>query len=534
MTLIFDLALRSSCLVLVGLVASTLLGRRSAALRHWTLAAAVLSAIAVAPLTAVLPSWVVAVPSDTAPLTPAAAPESSAAAAAATAIEAAAPASESLTALEILTVGWAAGVAVGAAVLLAGFGRLARLTSRAERLRDGRWVQLAAQVAAAYGLRRPIALFQGEAPDMLATWGLVRPRVLLPAQARHWSDERARVVLLHEIAHIRRGDWFVQISAEALRTIYWFNPLFWMACTRLRRDSEHACDDDVLGAGVPPREYASHLLDLARSCRLSLPTWASAMPMARSSTLERRIAAMLNPCLDRQRLSRRIVAITAVALLLGVTVPIAALRVTQGPGVLTGSVYDTSGAVLPGVALTLEDPQQQLKLETTSDAAGRFEFPPVAPGRYVLEASVAGFRPLRYEFDLRVDRDWNRAITLQVGTVREEIVVSASRIADAQASGPQPVRVGGNVRPPRKLHDVRPVYPDSMRQAGIEGVVPMEAIIAQDGTVQSVRVLSAQVHPDLAIAATDAVRQWRFDPTLLNGVPVEVAMTVTVQFKLPE
>jgi protein TonB len=60
----------------------------------------------------------------------------------------------------------------------------------------------------------------------------------------------------------------------------------------------------------------------------------------------------------------------------------------------------------------------------------------------------------------------------------------------------------------------------------------MEAVIGTDGAVTSVRVLSAEVHPDFAIAAVDAVRQWTFDPTLLNGAPVEVRMTVSVAFKL--
>ena len=73
-----------------------------------------------------------------------------------------------------------------------------------------------------------------------------------------------------------------------------------------------------------------------------------------------------------------------------------------------------------------------------------------------------------------------------------------------------------------------------MREAGREGVVPIEAIIGVDGAVTSVRVLSAQVHPDFAIAAVDAVRQWRFTPTLLNGVPVEVVMRVSITFSLAD
>jgi TonB family protein len=71
-----------------------------------------------------------------------------------------------------------------------------------------------------------------------------------------------------------------------------------------------------------------------------------------------------------------------------------------------------------------------------------------------------------------------------------------------------------------------------MRAAGRDGVVSLDAIIGEDGAVTSVRVLSGDVHPDFAIAAVDAVRQWRFSPTLLNGRPIEVVMTVTVGFSL--
>lgn len=243
---------------------------------------------------------------------------------------------------------------------------------------------------------------------------------------------------------------------------------------------------------------------------------------------------MLNPGLNRTALSRRAVVLTA-ALLLAVTLPIAAFRAAQGaPGALSGSVYDASGAVLPAVDLTLEDAQQN-KWQATTDAAGRFQFPGVAAGRYVLAAAIAGFRPLRHEFELQNTRDWDRAITLQVGDLRETIHVRESRVAPRQPSQPQgakPIRVGGNIRAPRKELDVKPVYPVSMREAGREGLVPLEAVIGLEGTVTYVRVLSAQVHPDFAIAAVDAVRQWRFSPTLLNGTPVEVVMTVSVKFDL--
>jgi TonB family protein len=533
---LLDPAIRSSVILLAGLAVSARLRHRSAALRHSVLATAIFAAALVVPLGRVLPAWDLRLPAST----PAPGVARSHAAddlppASTLAATGGQPAAPLAGAVPLIGIVWAAGFAVSAAMLLAGFARVVRIASRADRVEDGPWARMAAEVSAAYGLRRRVAVLHTDAPDLLATWGLFRPRVLLPSHAREWSDDRVRVVLCHELAHVRRHDWLVQTGAEALRTVYWFNPLVWTACTRLRRESEQACDDAVLDAGVAAREYAGHLLELARRCRRSGPAWASAIPMARPSTLERRIAAMLNPDLDRRALSRRAVAVAA-ALLLGVTLPTAAFRAEQSaPRTLAGSVYDATGAVLPVVELTLED-AQQAKSQAVTDATGQFEFPAVQPGHYVLEASLAGFRALRQEIDLRNARDWDRAITLQVGEVRETITVRERRVAAARTSspaqGPQPVRVGGNIRAPRKQLDVRPVYPATMREAGREGVVPIEAVIGRDGSVLSLRVLSAQVHPDFAIAAVDAVRQWRFDPTLLNGEPVEVVMTVSVQFSL--
>jgi TonB family protein len=432
-------------------------------------------------------------------------------------------------------IAWAGGAAVAFTLIAIAFARLARVTWGANQLRDGHWVRIAGEVGAAYGVTRPVTLLQTDAPDMLGTLGWLRPRILLPAGACTWTEDRARIVLCHELAHVRRRDWTVQIGAELLRALWWFNPLFWIACTQLRRDSEQACDDEVLASGVAPREYAAQLLDLARGVRAPSPMWVSALPMARASTLERRIAAMLDSDVNRQPLSARAgwVAVTA---LLALALPLAAAQTTtRAARPLTGSVYDVSGAVLPQVALVLED-GKGLTLETVSDASGRFEFPPVEPGRYVLQAGLPGFRSLRYELELTVDRDWTRAVTLQVGEVKESIVISAPRPAEPRAvspiRAPIPVRVGGNLRPPLKVRDVRPVYPDAMREAGIEGLVLLDATIAGDGSVRAVRVLSSQAHPDLAVAAVDAVRQWKFEPTLLNGTPVDVTMTVALEFKL--
>ena len=108
------------------------------------------------------------------------------------------------------------------------------------------------------------------------------------------------------------------------------------------------------------------------------------------------------------------------------------------------------------------------------------------------------------------------------------ITVDAAPPAPAAPSGP--VIVGGTIKPPARTRYVPPHYPDIARSARVEGVVIIEAIIGADGTVEQARVLRSK--PFLDEAALAAVRAWEYTPTLLNGRPVPVIMTVTVQFSL--
>jgi TonB family protein len=245
---------------------------------------------------------------------------------------------------------------------------------------------------------------------------------------------------------------------------------------------------------------------------------------------------MLNPAIDR-RVPSRAFRLVAAALLL-VAASAAAVRVTAqqaGPAPLQGVVYDASGAVLPGVEMALVN-EQGVKWSTPTDGGGRYEFAPVGAGKYRLEADLPGFRPLRQDVVLEREKDWRKVITMQVGELEETIQVTARRPAQVT---PPPVssgvvRVGGNIKAPQKVRHVAPVYPEAMQAAGIEGVVKLDVLIATDGTVASVRVASAQVHPAFAASASAAVKQWRFTPTLLNGQPVEVEMTASISFSLSD
>ncbi len=115
------------------------------------------------------------------------------------------------------------------------------------------------------------------------------------------------------------------------------------------------------------------------------------------------------------------------------------------------------------------------------------------------------------------------------GGFRSSVSMTAELSPSAAYSGPQPVRVGGNIRAPQKIKDAPGVLPDAARQAGVFGMVILEIIIGPDGAVQQAKVLRSI--PLLDQAAIDAVKQWVYEPTQLNGVPVPVIMTVTVNFR---
>ncbi len=532
MTSALDFAQRASLVLLIALAACALLRHRSASLRHAVLAAA-LPAVWLIPLVAALlpplplPLPIAADVSSVSPPLPTAADQRTT-----TLRPAEAPVVEDVVPSRWATwiAGlWAAGSTLGFGLLLAAVARLALSTRRARPVNDDRWRGAATRVAAEMQVTRPVQLRRVPNRQLLAVWGWRRPTLLLPECALQWTDERIETVLRHELAHIRRGDWLVSLHAAVLRAALWWNPLAWLACRRLASESERACDDLVLAQGVRPSTYAEHLVAIARALQ---PTGvAPAIPMASPSTLNRRIAAMLNTRLDRTtppRLTRALLVAATVVLVL----PLALLRAEQGAQTLQGVVYDPSGAVLPGVTLVLET--GEAKAEAVTDAAGQFAFPNVGLGQHVLEAKMPGFHAYRQDLDLQRDGDWERAVTLPMGRLQEQIRVSAKRVTPAadQPAGPTPVRVGGNVKPPRKLMDVRPVYPAAMRDAGREGQVKIDAVIGQDGRVVAAHVTSPDIHPDFAVSAVDAVKQWVFSPTLLNGKPVDVVMTVSVAFTL--
>ena len=545
--------MKISLVLFVALASTFALRRRSAALRHWVLAAGVVCAGVLPVLAAVVPAWHLPLgaptafvrydnPFATAPAETGRVNDARRDAVARAAAVGPVAVSSRIDDAAVARRLWLAGAGIGLSILLIGLLRLTWLAAHAKGITRGRWFDLAGEISSSYDLPRPVTLLQSSHPSLLVTWGYAHPRIILPAAAATWSEERARVVLSHELAHIHRGDWVVQLGAEVLRAVYWFNPLFWLACRRLRLESEHACDDEVMRRGVPGADYATHLIDLARALNTQRHVWFPAPAMARPSSLERRVRAMLNVDCNRGRISRGTRAVILLILLF-VTAAVAAAQSSFVS--LSGRMTDEQGRGVQGVAVGLVNEARQARYEVRTNAGGQFEFVGLPAGDYTLEAAGVGFQGLKEAITV-AGQNLQRNYTLKLGTLQETITLafnprdtanepandtpSVGKLYEVKKSECATSPEGGRIKPPKKIRDARPYYPSALRGVWSEGVVKMQARIGLDGFVADVAVVG-DAQPDLAQSAVAAVREWRYTETLLNCAPVEVTMDVTVNFE---
>jgi beta-lactamase regulating signal transducer with metallopeptidase domain len=139
---------------------------------------------------------------------------------------------------------------------------------------------------------------------------------------------RRRLVLSHELAHVKRRDVLIEVLVSLALVFHWFNPLVWMAASRLRIERERDCDNSVLNSGEKPSEYASLLLDIAADLAAARrPVWQLST-ISQNSSLKDRLLCILDPNVNRSSGNRRCV-MKAVALILAVIVPLSLFGVWE-------------------------------------------------------------------------------------------------------------------------------------------------------------------------------------------------------------
>lgn len=373
-----------------------------------------------------------------------------------------------------------------------------------------------ARLAGKLGLRRHVSLSESTLVDVPTVIGWIRPAILMPMGAlAGLSVQQLEAVISHELAHIRRHDYLVNGLQNVAETLFFYHPGVWWISRQIRVEREHCCDDIAVATCGNSVAYARALASLeeVRHHRATLALAATDGPLL---TRVRRLLGA--PTRDEYRPSLSIAA-GIVAVMVAAAFSVAHARgTTQAPAPpadiplsqVEQSITITGGPAPAGIvrlqqnewdALTARYKALIAERAVADRAAGAIPPPPPPPPPATSRPRTGG-------------------------------AVAAFPVSPPPAPAPPqaPLRVGGAIKEPRKIADVRPIYPDVARAAGVSGVVILEATIDPEGSVAGVRVLRSV--PLLDQAAIDSVRQWKYAPAMLNGAPVSVMMTVTVNFTL--
>jgi TonB family protein len=346
-------------------------------------------------------------------------------------------------------------------------------------LRLNRYLNTARRVAALPESIRRMKWRLGVAPEIFfsadidspVTFGWRRPAVLFPEFFAEMSERMQRPIACHELLHVARRDWLFIVFEEMLRSFFWFHPAMWWALGRIHLSREQVVDREVLRITGERGPYLESLLRVA-SLR-GRPMAVPAPLLLRERHLVQRVALMLKESkMTRSRLIFSLVAIVSFLLWTGTS----------------------ATAWFPLSAPPILSPQDPAPFSHTMPT------PTLAPAGAPVPATIT------------------------------PEVTAPTPTAAPKARGQEPVRVGSNVQYTKLLKRVDPVYPELARRARVEQTVMLEVLVDEQGNVANIRVIRG--HPLLDQAAIDAVKQWQYAPTLLNGQAVRVLATVEVPFLL--
>jgi len=282
-------------------------------------------------------------------------------------------------------------------------------------------------------------LVASDAVEMPFACGVWRSTIVLPAAASEWSEDRRQVVLLHELAHVRRRDLLGQELGRVACAAYWFHPLVWTATRRLRAESERACDDLVLACGARASDYAGHLLDILTTARGHAAP-ATALPMARSREFEGRLLAILDPARNRRGPGRMqalgvLAAVAVVSFVVTATAPARPVAAADGPTVETKVAAAQAGPAAPSPTPAPERRRARARAaeaerEGRESDADAEETPAPAPSEGERDRRDMVVRVLRSDPDASVRRSAAWALAQSTRPVEAGVLVAALRSDD--------------------------------------------------------------------------------------------------------
>lgn len=355
------------------------------------------------------------------------------------------------------------------------------------------------------GPQRPVTLRVSERLDTPLVMGILRPMILVPASVLASMDpDLLETILLHELAHIRRNDYLVNMLQTLAESLLFFHPAVWWLSRVIRTEREHCCDDAAVRRCGDPLRYASALAAL-EALRHPQPTFIRLAPAAKGGPLMFRIQRILA---SRTQTGRTPVLLPILA--------VATLLVVAGA---TGRQLQAhTPAPVASAPLPAPKPAPEPAPVVVSEPAP------------AVTATVTSLEPLAPLPLVQADKPATPSATVEVlataqGALAAFSEAKASEEAVAAFFGEVPF---GKIRLTGKPS--APTYPAAARAKGIQGIVTVAVIVGQDGKVRSVRALAGP--EELLTTATDYAKQWSFQPPIFNGGPSEGRFILNLRFRL--
>jgi TonB family protein len=393
-----------------------------------------------------------------------------------------------------------AGVAIRLAWLSIGLFRLRRMRRRATDPVTG-----FEDLHQAIGASAPV-LWSGDVRHPV-TFGLLRPVILLPIALRAADLAAQRAVIAHELHHVRRRDWGWVVAEEIVRSIFWFHPAMWWLVSRVQLARETVVDELTILVTNARRTYLDALLAFADDTGLGTTAFSA-----------------------RRHLFHRVMLLSKEGHMSSTRVAFASLVLIVALGA------GTAGAV---AAFPLYGPPHVSSVQADEDLQKLFA---------QLKATLAQMERTKEEREALLQRLESDSRLIQDLQAKLDLVKELQQKDPARALPPpppppmpeeyvrlmkrlNPIRIGPDMQPPRKVYSVNAVYPPDARVKRIEGDVIVEIIVDTEGKVAGAQIKKSAT-PELDKAAVTAARQWKFEPLLMNGTARAALMQVTVSFRI--
>jgi beta-lactamase regulating signal transducer with metallopeptidase domain len=188
---------------------------------------------------------------------------------------------------------WSIGLLFLLARIFLGLYSAHRLTRQGKKILSFSWQKLMAKLLKSLSLKRKINLFRHNRVKFPLTWGVIKPVIIMPDESTKWTRDQCTSVLLHELSHIKRGDFLIKVIARISCAVFWFNPLSWITYKRMKMEQEKACDEFVIKAGVRPSTYAANLISIKKSGQVHWHPPALVLEAMGENQFQARLTAIL-------------------------------------------------------------------------------------------------------------------------------------------------------------------------------------------------------------------------------------------------